>query len=99
MIEITFLYRNRLLFVKNYYLCSAKYSNITLIRQELMEKFNADLKFWLDSLGRVDRMRASKLICEACKVKRKKLYNWTSGSTKVEPLYQDQINEVRQSFA
>lgn len=64
-----------------------------------MEKFNADLKFWLDSLGRVDRMRASKLICDACKVKRKKLYNWTSGSTKVEPLYQEKISEVRKRFA
>lgn len=64
-----------------------------------MEKFNADLKFWLDSLGRVDRMRASKLICDECKIKRKKLYNWTQGSTKVEPLYQEKIGEVRKRFA
>jgi hypothetical protein len=63
-----------------------------------MEKFNADLKFWLDSLGRVDRMRASKHICDACKVKKKKLYNWTSGLTKVEPLYQEKICEVRKQF-
>lgn len=63
-----------------------------------MENFNAELKNWLDSLGRVDRMRASKLICDSCKVKKKKLYNWTSGLTKVEPLYQDTINEVRRNF-
>lgn len=63
-----------------------------------MEVFNADLKNWLDTLGRVDRMRASKLICDACKVKKKKLYNWTSGLTKVEPLYQEKICEVRRQF-
>jgi hypothetical protein len=63
-----------------------------------MEVFNADLKNWLDTLGRVDRMRASKLICDACKVKKKKLYNWTSGLTKVEPLYQEKICEVRKQF-
>ena len=63
-----------------------------------MENFNAELKIWLDSLGRVDRMRASKLICDSCKIKKKKLYNWTGGLTKVEPLYQDTINEVRRQF-
>ena len=63
-----------------------------------MEVFNEDLKNWLDTLGRVDRMRASKLICDACKVKKKKLYNWTSGLTKVEPLYQEKICEVRKQF-
>lgn len=63
-----------------------------------MENFNAELKNWLDSLGRVDRMRASKLICDSCKIKKKKLYNWTGGLTKVEPLYQDTINEVRRNF-
>lgn len=63
-----------------------------------MENFNAELKNWLDSLGRVDRMRASKLICDSCKIKKKKLYNWTGGLTKVESLYQDTINEVRKQF-
>lgn len=63
-----------------------------------MDIFNAELKKWLDSLGRVDRMRASNLICDSCKIKKKKLYNWTSGLTKVEPLYQDTINEVRKQF-
>ena len=63
-----------------------------------MENFNAELKNWLDSLGRVDRMRASKLICDSCKIKKKKLYNWTGGLTKVEPLYQEKICEVRKQF-
>ena len=30
-----------------------------------MEKFNANLKNWLDSLGRLDRNKATKLICDA----------------------------------
>jgi hypothetical protein len=63
-----------------------------------MEKFNSNLKNWLDSLGRLDRSKATKLICQACLVDRKKLYNWTNAGTKVEPLYRERIKEVRRNF-
>ena len=63
-----------------------------------MEKFNSNLKNWLDSLGRLDRSKATKLICQACLVDRKKLYNWTNAGTKVEPLYRERIQEVRRNF-
>ena len=63
-----------------------------------MEKFNANLKNWLDSLGRLDRNKATKLICDACIIDISKLYNWTNAGTKVEPLYQERNNEVRKNF-
>ena len=63
-----------------------------------MQNFNIDLKNWLDSLGRLDRMRATKLICKTCKVEKRKLYNWTNAGCKVEPLYQDQIMKIRKEF-
>lgn len=64
-----------------------------------MENFNANLKNWLDSLGRLERNKATKLICNACLVDRRKLYNWTNAGTKVERLYQEKIKEVRQNFS
>lgn len=63
-----------------------------------MENFNVSLKKWLDSLGRLDRMRASREICRTCKVEKRKLYNWTNAGVRVEPLYQDKIREVKDSF-
>lgn len=63
-----------------------------------MQNFNIELKNWLDSLGRLDRLRATTLICQNCKVKKRKLYNWTNAGCKVEPIYQDQIQKIRQEF-
>jgi len=80
------------------YFCIDKFNNFILYNSIFMEKFNANLKNWLDSLGRLDRNKATKLICDACIIDRSKLYNWTNAGTKVEPLYQERINEVRKNF-
>lgn len=63
-----------------------------------MEDFNVSLKVWLNSLSRVDRMRARKRICVVCKIEKQKFYNWTNAGTRIEPLYQQKIREVKKSF-